>query len=104
MAKAKIILNESLAINHRYRAVLFVASVTKGKKFPTGIKAKYVLIDAEGGFPRLLVDNHEPYGFHMHVKLPEEKEVRVSLSVKDHNEALDLFFGEVERIIAHEKE
>ena len=61
-----------------------------------------MLIDVEGGFPRLLVDNHEPFGFHMRTALPDDNAVRVELSVKNHNEALDLFFQEVERIVRDE--
>lgn len=102
MAKAKVILNERFAINHRYRVVLQVIEVVASKKFPAGIKAKYALIDSEGGFPRLLVDNHEPYGFHMHTKLPEEKADRVPLSVTNYTDALDLFFQEAERIVGDE--
>lgn len=98
MTAAKIILDEAFAIDHRFRVVLYAVEVPGSRKFPTGIKAKFVLIDSEGNFPRLLVDNHEPFGFHMHTQLPEDSSVRVSLDVKDHNKALDVFLAEVERI------
>lgn len=102
MTATRIIIDEAFAINSRYRVVLLVIRVPLNRKFPLGVKAKYVLIDAEGGFPRLLVDNHEPYGFHMHTALPEDNAVRVALAVNDHNGALDLFFEEVERIIKND--
>ena len=102
MAATRIIIDEALAINSRYRVVLRALRVPVSKKFLQGVKAKFVLIDVEGGFPRLLVDNHEPYGFHMHTALPEDNAVRVELSVKNHNEALDEFFREVERIVKDE--
>jgi hypothetical protein len=99
---ARTILDETFAMNNRYRVILLAVEVSISPKFPTGIKAKYVLIDTEGGFARLLVDNHEPFGFHMHTQLPEDSSVRVELSVKDHNEALDAFFKEAERIIEND--
>jgi hypothetical protein len=100
---ARIILNETFAINSRYRVVLYAVEVPISKEFPTGIKAKFVMIDSEGNFPRLLVDNHEPFGFHMHTQLPEDHSVRVELAVKDHGEAMDIFLREAERIVEDER-
>ncbi len=103
MAASRVLLSETFALNSRYRVVLIVLEVAKSRKFPGGVKAKFVLIDVEGNHPRLLVDNHEPYGFHMHTRLPEDASVRVELSVKDHHEALDVFLTEAERIIENEQ-
>ena len=103
MAAPRTIINETFAISRRYRVILLALEIPVSKKFPTGVKAKFVMIDIEGGFPRLLVDNHEPFGFHMHTQLPEDSSVRVTLSVKDHNEALAVFLKEAERIIADEQ-
>lgn len=102
MAVTRTIINEDFAVGSRYRYVLLAIEVPASKKFPTGIKVRFVMIDVEGGFPRLLVDNHEPFGFHMHTRLPEDGGVRVSLPVNDHNEALAIFLKEAERIIANE--
>jgi hypothetical protein len=49
------------------------------------------------------VDNHLPFGFHMHTKLPHDKDHREILDVKDHEEALSFFMVEVERIIKNEE-
>jgi hypothetical protein len=103
VSAAKVILDEKFAINNRYRVVLYVLEIPASDKFPLGIKAKYVLIDTDGNFPRLLVDNHEPYGFHMHIALPEDHDVRTDLSVTDHNSALAIFYQEVERIVKDEQ-
>jgi hypothetical protein len=103
MAATRTLINEAFAISSRYRIVLLVLEVPISKKFPSGIKAKFVMIDSEGDFPRLLVDNHEPFGFHMHTQLPEDANVRVELSVKDHHEALDIFLREAERISENER-
>lgn len=57
-----------------------------------------------GNYIRLLVDNHEPFGFHIHTQLPEDKNVRIQLPVSNYSEALQLFRQEVERIINRERE
>jgi hypothetical protein len=103
MSATRIILDEQFAINRRYRVILFALEVPVSRKFPKGIKAKFVLIDVEGNFPRLLVDNHEPFGFHMHMGLPKNKDIRVELPVNDHNDALVLFYREVDRILENEQ-
>lgn len=101
---SKILIDISLGyFNNRFVAHFKVYEVDSSDKYPEGIKARFVLVDAENGWPRLLVDNHEPFGFHMHTKLPEDKSHRVKLDVKDHNEALALFVKEVERIVRDEK-
>ncbi len=79
-----------------------VYEVSKSKKHPEGVKAKFVLIDIERNAPRLLVDNHAPFGFHIHTKLPDDKNIRVELPTKDFLEAYDEFLNEVERIVKNE--
>jgi hypothetical protein len=103
MSSKKVILDEKFAINSRYRVILYVLQVYASNKFPQGIKARFVLIDTEGNFPRLLLDNHEPFGFHMHTDLPDQHETRIQLEVTDHNAALALFYQEVERILKDEQ-
>jgi hypothetical protein len=103
--KAKVIVQRKIVLKDgRFVAMVTVFEVKKDKKFPDGIKAKFLLQDAHGGFARLLIDNHEPYGFHMHTKLPENSDFRIELDVTDYNEALEYFLNEVERIIKNEEE
>lgn len=87
----------------KYTALVKVYEVKKDEKFPYGIKAKFVLIDAEKGVERLLIDNHEPFGFHTHSKLPDQKKHRERMETTDYREALKLFFSEVRRIISEDK-
>ncbi len=93
------LINEKFEINARYYVSLTALRVAKSSKFPAGIKVKYVLIDAEGEFARLLVDNHQPFGFHIHTQLPEDHSIREVLHGVDYNEALQIFLKEVERIV-----
>ena len=71
-------------------------------KYPEGVKAKFVLIDILEKEPRLLVDNHEPFGFHVHDGLPKNKSKRVSLNVEDHEEALEIFWSYVWKVLENE--
>ena len=87
----------------KYQAEILVFEVKKDSKFPDGIKAKYLLKDIELNSARLLVDNHAPYGFHMHTELPGNHESRTELKVSNYMEALDLFFEEVGRILKNEE-
>ena len=101
---AKPLINRHLVIkNGKYAASLKVFEVGKSKRFPDGIKAKFVLLDIELGFARLLLDNHHPFGFHLHTKLPEDKDHRTPLDVTDYRAALHFFLEEVERIVKNEE-
>ncbi len=103
--KALTLIDRQITIkNGKYVAIIKVMEVSKNNKFPDGIKAKFVLQDIELGFARLLVDNHQPFGFHMHTKMPQEKDHREVLESTNYSEALDMFFEEVERIVKNEEE
>lgn len=85
--KAELILDQGFAISSRYRLILKVFRVTRS---------------LETGLPRLLVDNHAPFGFHIHPALPEDRSVRVRFGVGNYNGALELFLMEAERIVRNE--
>jgi hypothetical protein len=102
--KATLLIHREMVLQDgRYVLFIKVYEVEKSRKFPDGIKAKFVLQNAEEGFARLLVDNHQPYGFHMHTKSPHDQDHREILAVQDHESALDFFLNEVERIIKNEE-
>ncbi len=103
MVARPIIIRKLIVKDGKYLADLKVFDVGKSKKYPDGIKAKFVLLDIEFGFARLLLDNHHPFGFHLHTKLPTDKEHRELLTMTDYREAMDFFFTEIERIIKNEK-
>ena len=102
--KATVILDEQQILgNGRYNAIIKVYQVKVSPKFPIGIKAKFVLVDMETGATRLLIDNYEPFGFHIHSELPKGKQHRETLSVTDYKEAL-IQFLEKARDIADEEQ
>jgi hypothetical protein len=103
MKASLLIHREQVLKDGNYLVVITVYQVEQSKKFPDGVKVRFLLKNVVQGFARLLVDNHQPFGFHMHTQLPDNHEHREILVVKDYLEALDFFWLEVERIIANEE-
>lgn len=103
MGEAKIVWDQLFQLTESFRVEIKVYEVEPTEKYPEGIKARFVLIDIEINVARLLVDNHAPYGFHIHTGLPENKTIRVVLSAKDFYEAFEEFISEAERIVKNEK-
>jgi hypothetical protein len=52
---------------------------------------------------KLLIDNHEPFGFHLHTELPHNKTIRIKMDVKSFHAAYEEFLKEVERVLENEK-
>ena len=82
---------------------LRVYKIAPSDKYPDGIKSRFALIDVELNLPRLVIDNHAPYGFHAHTTLPKDESTRVKLDVKDYFEAYEEFISEAERIVKNEE-
>jgi hypothetical protein len=102
--KASLIRNQIVLLNQgRFRVEIRVYGVEPSRKFPMGIKLTCVLIDVEQSQPMVLLDNHEPFGFHLHSRLPEDPNFRVSLEVANYEEAISLFFKEVRRVVSDEE-
>ena len=64
--------------------------------------ARNIPVDVLAKVPRLLVDNHAPFGFHVHTELPGNKGFRKILETKDYLLALDEFWRLVKEIIENE--
>jgi hypothetical protein len=104
MQKAKQLRNQRIVLDKgRFIVEIKAYEVPFSSRFPRGIKLKCVLIDVEQGRPRVLLDNHEPFGFHLHARLPDDPEFRVSLDIEDYEEAVRVFFGEVRKVVYREE-
>jgi hypothetical protein len=99
VAKAEILIDEHLTISERYRIELKAYKVNVSSKYPEGVKVRFVLVDIVAGKPRILVDNHSPYGFHAHSRLPADRSSRVSLGTIDYLEALQEFHRLVAEVL-----
>ncbi len=76
--------------------------VPRDSKYPVGVKLKCVLIDVKQDKPRVLLDNHEPFGFHLHTRLPDDPDFRVKLDIADYEEAIRVFMKEVRKVVSNE--
>ena len=84
MQKAKLLRHQRVTLREgRFVVEIKAYEVPAGRRFPSGIKLKCVLIDVEQGKPRVLLDNHEPFGFHLHARLPDDPDFRVWLDIED---------------------
>ena len=103
MSSAKLIHDQRLRfLDGRFEARIKAYEVTKGKKFPDGVKLSCVLLDLEEKIPRLLLDNHEPYGYHLHTKMPYDKTHRVQVKVATVEQAIECFLNEARKVIKDE--
>ena len=98
--RAVVLLDEQQIIGDgRYCVLLKVLEVKRSRKFPGEIKVRFVMIDLLIGKPILIVDNHAPYGFHSHTRLPDCKQTREALAVSNYQEALEYFLQNIREII-----
>lgn len=103
MGFSRVILDKRQAfLDGKFIALIKVYEVEKSDKYPLGIKSKFILIDSAENYPVLLIDNHEPYGFHIHSALPENKNFRERLYIEYYEEALSIFENKVMEIIKYE--
>lgn len=99
MSKVRIITDQIILLeNEKFAAHVKVYKVTRSLKFPDGYKVRCALVERDTGALRVLLDNHEPFGYHLHTKLPEDKNFRVSVDVKNYSEAIRLFFKEAKKV------
>ncbi len=102
MMKAVVLMDHRQSLSERFRVELKVFEVNLCKKYPEGIKARFVLIDVIRKIPRLLIDNHPPFGFHVHDGLPENYENRRILKTMNYEIALDEFWRLTREIMYYE--
>lgn len=99
MTKATVLVDQVLLLaNEKYAAHIKVYEVANYAKYPSGYKVRCALIERMSGGLIVLLDNHEPFGFHIHTKLPD-KNPRTSFDVDSYEEAIEIFFNEVRRVI-----
>ncbi len=100
MADIVVLIDEDLTLSERFRVELRAYKVKPSGRYPEGVKVRYVLIDVIKSKPRILVDNHSPYGFHVHTRLPADKTHRLPLATTDYLEALSEFQRYVVEVLA----
>ena len=100
---AKLIFDQKVSFSEgRYEVRIVAYTLPKSKKYPDGVKLRCILLDLQENIPRLLLDNHEPFGYHLHTKMPHDKAYRIRLEVMDYEKAIEFFMGEVPKVINDE--
>ena len=95
-----IIFNKSVKMG-AYIAQMKIQTVRPNENRPDGFKVNFILLRIKDTKRILLVDNHAPFGYHMHDN-PDVPEERKKMDVNDPYAALDLFIQRAKEII-HEK-
>jgi hypothetical protein len=86
-----VVFKKSVKMGSGYVAHMKIQSVPVSDSRPDGFKVNFVLIHLESQKPVLLVDNHKPFGYHLHPTPDQDHRDRVELSVSSPFEALDIF-------------
>lgn len=103
MANSKLLYDQKIQFSDgKFEARIIVYEVAKSRKFPEGVKLKCVLLDLEVKVPVLLLDNHEPFGYHIHTKMPYDKSHRVFIDIQNYTEAIEFFINEVSKVVNNE--
>jgi hypothetical protein len=89
------LLDRRLEISESLRIELKAYEILDNPRYPEGVKARFVLLDLCAKKPLLLIDNHAPYGFHLHdSRKGEERQI---LETSSYLDALELFWA-LERV------
>ena len=87
----------NIQLPFKHERVLFDKKLADPKIYkPDGKKCVFRFIreqnvDGEDFEIVFLIDNHEPFGFHEHPKLPEEHDVREIIHASEWSQAWDIF-------------
>ena len=105
MGKSKLILEKYLiVVPDKFAISVKVFEVPPDDlKHPEGVKTSFVLVDLELDKPVFLIDNHAPFGFHLHSGMPDNKDQREELKVSTYQEAYEVFMVEVEKRVKEYK-
>lgn len=88
----------------RYKVEVFVEDHADTNKYPEGVKAIFKMIRLDVGKENetelvVLIDNHRPFGFHYHDKLPRNHNFRQPLHIVDWKVAWDIFQTKCQEIL-----
>lgn len=93
-----LILNESFMLGN-YQAHIKIRKVQPGTKRPDGFKVNFVAVDIETMKPVLIIDNHAPFGYHMHPNADMDHSKRIELEVSGPYEALEIFREKLKELV-----
>ena len=88
----------------RYKVEVVIEDSVDEIRYPEGVKAIFKLIRLDVTEDNeielvVLIDNHRPFGFHSHDKLPQDHDFRCSLHIEDWREAWKIFQKKCQEIL-----
>ena len=92
-----IIFRESRKMGN-FIAHMKIQTVSKDNNRPDGYKVNFVLVDLRTMMPVLIVDNHKPFGYHLHPDAKEDHSNRIELQVDSPYEALEIFLEKAKEL------
>ncbi len=88
---SRILIDSRQQVGAYHVALVKLLSVTPEKIRPDGYKLNCTLIDLRINRAVLILDNHEPFGYHLHPNPLADHDQREPLVVASPFEAIDLF-------------
>ena len=105
MAKAEKVWDEKLVLSGgKFMIHTRVHKIPlPSQDFPSGFKVNCALWNAFTGEKLLVLDNHEPFGYHYHPEPQSNKEIRKPLKIEDPLEAIRWFKNKVDEVINEDR-
>jgi hypothetical protein len=75
-----------------------IQSVPKDDNHPDGYKVNFVLVNLRTLAPVLIVDNHKPFGYHLHPDATKDQRSRIELHVDSPYQALEIFLKKAKEL------
>ena len=94
MSKTRVLRDVSINIGEFWIAKIKLQQVPKNRNRPDGFKLNCVLIDTRLGKAVLILDNHHPFGYHLHPNASEHDQ-REELEIAHPKEAIQIFFQRI---------
>ena len=99
---SELLLHTRQQIGDYHVVIVKLQAVTSDSVRPDGFKLNCVLLDFRVNKAVLILDNHEPFGYHLHPTPIDDHGNREKIEVQSPFEAIDLFV-EMSQEIANEK-
>jgi len=96
---SKLLRDTKALLGEYWIAHIKLQTVTPDRIRPDGLKLNCVLLDKRTNQAVLLLDNHAPFGYHIHPQASTDHNFREEIVVESPYEAIDIFFSRAKEII-----
>ena len=95
---SSVLIDAKQLVGDNYVAIIKLLKISPDRKKPDGYKLNCVLLNISLGKPVLILDNHDPFGYHLHSNPASNHDDREEIIVEDPFEAINIFFQKVKEI------